>query len=88
MGPFLKLSQLSQLIGERVPAVDEYSINQPMPDSIDTAVDMATGVSPTLRRYDYQEKAAQADITVKKAVYLSQVSVRFDKSCQSSAGKT
>lgn len=73
------LSQLSQLVGQRVPSVDDYSIDQTMPDSVDTAVDMATGVSPTLRRYDYQEKAAEADITVKKAAYLPQVSVRFDK---------
>jgi adhesin transport system outer membrane protein len=76
----MALTQLSELAGMPVSAVADFSIQGlQLPDSVEVAVDSAIGQSPTLKRYDYEKEAAEADIKVKKAAYFPQVSLRFDK---------
>ncbi|MFD1559194.1 TolC family protein [Paraburkholderia silviterrae] len=74
------LVQLSQLTGKPVDSVSDYDIKSlPMPGSLDNALDRATGASPTLLRLNFERDAALADVKVKKAAVMPQVSVRFDQ---------
>lgn len=74
------LVQLTQLTGKPVETVADYDVKGlPMPGSLENAVDRAVGVSPTLRRLDFQRVSAEADVKVKRAAAIPQVSVRFDQ---------
>ncbi len=75
------LTQLSQLAGtpvEQVEAMhDDSSIGQLGQESL---LEQAVSWSPLLRRLQFEEAAAQADIETKRASYKPQVSLRFENS--------
>lgn len=75
------LTQLSQLAGtpvEQVEAMhDDSSIGQLGQESL---LAQAVSWSPLLRRLQFEEAAAQADIETKRASYKPQVSLRFENS--------
>ncbi|MFN3495532.1 MAG: TolC family protein, partial [Hydrogenophaga sp.] len=75
------LTQLAQLVGAQVSAVDTDSIEavaQGMPDGLDQAMAVALAQSPALRRIGAEIEAAAAEIQSKKAVYLPQLSIRLE----------
>jgi adhesin transport system outer membrane protein len=74
------LTQLSELTGQPVSAVADYSFDSSsLPNSVGRAFDLAEATSPTIRRLALEEQAADADITVKKSAYLPQLSLRYEK---------
>ena len=73
------LTQLSQLTGNRVARVgppDTANLN--VPESMEVVLDEAVKISPTLRRLEFEEEAAQADVAVKKASMFPQLALRVE----------
>lgn len=73
------LTQLSQLSGKPVAAVaplDRKSI--PVPHSRTAALEQAIGWSSQLRRLAHEAEAAQAEVAVRRAAYMPQVSLRYE----------
>ncbi|GFO59389.1 RND transporter [Geomonas silvestris] len=81
------LTTLSQLSGHQVSEtvpVDLAALT--VPGSRDAAVHDAVAVSPSLARLGFEERAAEAEVTVKKAVLWPQVALRYEKSFNNNAG--
>lgn len=81
------LTTLSQLSGHQVSEtvpVDLAALT--VPGSRDAAVHEAVAVSPSLARLSFEERAAEAEVTVKKAVLWPQVALRYEKSFNNNAG--
>lgn len=73
------LTQLSQLAGRPVRTVGFLEIDSLLgQQSIESLLEQAITVSPTLRRLDQEIDAAQADADLKRASYHPQISLRLE----------
>lgn len=74
------LAQLSQLSGATITDVSEQGISETEgPVSLEAGLAQALSYSPTLQRLLYEEEAANADISLKRAVAMPTVSLRLEK---------
>ncbi len=74
------LNQLVQLSGLVVEDVADFKVSKlVLPDRLNQAMDEALVWSPTLKRLSYEEAASEADIDVKRATILPQVSLRLER---------
>ncbi len=73
------LTQLSQLAGKPVRSVVFLEIDSLLgQQSIESLLEQAVAVSPTLRRLAQEIDAAQADVDLKRASYKPQISLRLE----------
>ncbi len=84
------LAQLSFLTGKPVAVVSAQGVNQMgalgMPVGLAEALTLATAWSPALQRLAYEEEAASADISFRRAAYLPQLSLRLESSLVPKSG--
>lgn len=80
------LAQLSQLAGQRVPAMLDAGLSETAaPASLDAALSQALAHSPTLRRLAFEEETATAEIAAKRSAYLPQLVLRLERSAAQSS---
>jgi adhesin transport system outer membrane protein len=74
------LAQLTQLAGAPVTEISalETSVLD-VPASLDAALPQALAYSPALRRLNYEEQAAGADITARRSAYMPQLALRLER---------
>lgn len=72
------LTQLSQLSGMPVRGVSPLDIDKLLGESKESLLEQAIAWSPTLRRIAFEEEAAQAEVELKRASYMPQVSLRYE----------
>lgn len=72
------LTQLSQLSGMPVRRVDPLDVDKLLGQSKESLLEQAIAWSPTLRRIGFEEEAAQAEVELKRASYMPQVSLRYE----------
>ena len=74
------LTQLAQLAGQPVMAIDEQGLNEAgAPESLDAALTQTLAHSPTLRRLSFEEEIAVADIASKRSAYMPQLVLRLER---------
>ena len=76
------LAQLSQLAGKPVRLVASTGIGvaEPLPGaSMELVVRQAVAYSPTLRRLDFEARAADSEITLQRSAYLPKLVLRMEK---------
>ncbi|GFO68944.1 RND transporter [Geomonas limicola] len=80
------LTTLSQLSGHSVTEATPLELASiAVPATRDLAVHDAVAVSPSLARLSFEERAAEAQVTVKKAALWPQVALRYEKSFNNNA---
>lgn len=83
------LTQLSQLNGAPVTKIsDEGMVDADTPESLDEALRQAAEYSPILQRLAFEQEAALADISVKRAAYHPLLALRFESSRNQALGAT
>lgn len=74
------LSQLSQLAGRHVDDVSTVGLGGTiLPDTLEPVLAKALAYSPSMRRLAFQEGAAEADISAKRAAYKPKVLFRLER---------
>ena len=75
------LMQLTQLAGSPVAQIAGFALRPGgAAPALEAAVAQALAYSPTLRRLEHEQAAAQADIAARRSAYLPQLVLRLEKS--------